>query len=197
MAQRRELPASAPVSLGSSPVQDIVEPVKQGPALGIRPHEAPVPRPVEAILPDEAQLGGEAAGVLKPDLVDSAVPGGVAEPGGLGSLVILDLRPLLQGQRHRGLIGDGPGPGLPLAEGQGPVVAVVGDPQVDLLPGDDGDGVVQHLAHIGQRRHRHRRAVGVAPLVWMGVINTYFYGCSLYTALARFRMREHSAENLK
>ena len=69
------------------------------------------------------------------------------------------------GQFNGPLVGDGLGPGLPPDEGQGPVVAVVGDAQQDLGRRDGGDRIVQHLPDVGQGCHRHGRARGVAPLV--------------------------------
>ena len=135
-------------------------------------HQVPVARAVETVFRDQGQLGLDAAGVLEPDLVLPALPVRVAEPRGLGGLVVLDGGVVAKGQLDGVLVGDGGGAALPLDEGQGPVVAVVGHPQPELARGDLGKGVLHHPADVGQRGDGHGRAVGVAPLVWMVYLNT-------------------------
>ena len=144
---------------------NVIEGVQDQPGLGEGAHEVPEARAPEAILRDEAQLGVHASGVLEPDLVFRPPGVGVVEEGGLGGLVVLDGRAVLDGQLDGPLVGDGLGPGLPPDEGQGPVIAVVGHAQEDFLRRDFRDGVVQHRPDVGQGGHGERRAVGVAPLV--------------------------------
>ena len=47
-------------------------------------------RPPETVFRNQAQLGGKAAGILKPDLMDGAVGIRIVEVGGLCRLVVLD-----------------------------------------------------------------------------------------------------------
>lgn len=144
---------------------DVVQGVQHQPGLGEGAHQVPEARAPESVLRDQAQLGVHAAGVLEPDLVDGAGIVGVVEEGGLGGLVVLDGDVVLHRQLDGPLVGDGLGPGDALDEGEGPVVAVVGDAQEDLLRRDLRDGVVQHRPDTGEGGHRHGRTGGIAPLV--------------------------------
>ena len=72
---------------------------------------------------------------------------------------------MFNGQLDGPLIGDGGRPGDALDKGQGPVVAVVGKAQEDLLRRDLRHGVVQHGPDVGQGGYRHGRSCGVAPLI--------------------------------
>ena len=150
---------------GSFSSLDVVQGIQHQPGLGKRPHQIPEPGAQEAVFRDEPQLGVHAAGVLEPDLVDGAVFVGVVEEGGLGRLVVLDGDAVLHRQLNGPLVGDGLGPGDALDKGQGPVVAVVGHAQEDLLRRDLRHGVVQHRPDVGDGGDCHGRAVGIAPLV--------------------------------
>ena len=77
-------------------------------------HEIPVARAVEAVLRDQGQLGLNAPGVLKPDLVLPPLLIPIAEPGTLGGLVVLDGGVVAKGQLDGVLVGDGGGPALAL-----------------------------------------------------------------------------------
>ena len=87
------------------------------------------------------------------------------EEGGLGRFVVLNGDIVLDGQLDGPLVGDGGRPGNALNKGQGPVIAVVGEAQKDLLRRDLRHRVVQHGPHIWQGGHRHGRTRGVAPLI--------------------------------
>ena len=140
--------------------------------MGEFPHEVPIPCPHQAVLGNEGELGLDAAGVLKPDLMDHAQLIRVTEPGGLGALIILYLRPVASCQGYGLLAGEGGGAGQAPDVGQGPVVAVVGHTQPDLFRRDLGEGIFHHLPHIGHGRYGHGRTVGIAPFVWMVYLNT-------------------------
>ena len=148
-----------------SDVPDIVQGIQHQPGLGEGAHQIPEAGAPEAVFRDEAELGVHAAGILKPDLVDRPGVIGVVEEGGLGGLVVLDGDVVLDRQLNGPLVGDGLGPGDALDKGQRPVVAVVGHAQKDLLRWDLRHGVVQHRPDVGQRRHRHGRAVCIAPFI--------------------------------
>ena len=92
---------------------DVVQGIQHQPDLGKGPHEVPEPRPPEAVLGNEAELGVHAPGILKPDLVIGTPGISVVEEGRLGSLVVLDGYAVLNGQLNGPLVGDGLGPGLP------------------------------------------------------------------------------------
>ena len=144
---------------------DVVKRIQHQPGLGEGAHQIPEAGAPEAVLRNEAELGVHAAGVLEPDLVDRPAIIRVVEEGRLGGLVVLDGDVVLDRQLDGPLVGNGLGPGDALDEGQGPVVAVVGHAQHDLFRGNLRDGVVQHRPDVGQRRHRHGRAVCIAPFI--------------------------------
>ena len=148
-----------------SDVPDIIKRIQDQPGLGEGAHQIPEPGAQEAVFRDEPQLGVHAAGVFEPDLVDGAVFVGVVEEGGLGRLVVLDGDAVLHRQLNGPLVGDGLGPGDALDKRQGPVVAVIGHAQKDLLRWDLRHGVVQHRPDVGQRSHRHGWAVCILPFV--------------------------------
>ena len=141
---------------------DVVKRIQHQPGLGEGAHQIPEAGAPEAVLRNEAELGVHAAGVLEPDLVDRSAIIRVVEEGRLGGLVVLDGDAVLDRQLDGPLVGDGLGPGDALDEGQGPVLAVVGDAQENFLREDLCHGVVQHCPDVGQRRHRHGRAVCIS-----------------------------------
>ena len=88
--------------------------VEHRPPLGPGPHQIPEAAARETVLLHQLQFGGQAPGILEPDLPPLVVPVRVLEPGTLHFLVILDGRAGLNGQGHRLLVGQGRRPGDPL-----------------------------------------------------------------------------------
>jgi len=92
-----------------------------------------------------------------------AVAISIAVPGGLGLLAVLDIHTVADRPGHRLLGGNGLSLGTSLHKGERPVVAVEGDAQPDFGGRDFRQGILHHLAHIGQGSHCHRRTIGIKP----------------------------------
>ena len=110
---------------------DLRHSVDHRPALGEGAVQIPHANTIQAVVQGQPDLGLDGPGVLEPDLVLRAPVVHVAEPGGLGLFVVPDGGAAVPGQPDGLYIVQRPGP-APLAVGQGPVIAVVGDPEEKL-----------------------------------------------------------------
>lgn len=100
-------------------LNDVVQTVGKQPYLRKRAHEIPDSAAGKTVFGNEPELGGKAAGVLEPDLVDDTVLGGIVKIGRLGRLVILNGNAVLQGKIDGLLVGNGFGRVCPCTKGSG------------------------------------------------------------------------------
>ena len=146
------------------------DPVERGqdqPILREIPHQIPVAGSCKAIFQDKSQLGPDAPGILKPDLVNGALLVGIAEPGRSGLLIILDVCTVLPGQGHSLLAGNRGGFCLTPDIRERPIIPVIRDSEPNFAGRNLGKRIFYHLPHVGQRRDSHGRTIGIPPLIWI------------------------------
>ena len=95
-------------------------------------HDLPVACAAETVLFDKAEFGLDAPDVLEPDFVVDAVLC-VVKIGRLGGAVKINPGTVPNGDLHGFYIADGDGDCRSLLEGERPVVAVIGNAEVDFL----------------------------------------------------------------
>ena len=89
----------------------------------------------------------------------------ISEIRRLRLLVKLNFRAVLRRKQRGGLVPDGLRPRRPRRERQRPVISIVREPQQNLSRLHLRQRKLHHPPHRPNRRHRHRRAIGVAPFI--------------------------------
>ena len=129
------------------------------------PHEVPVAKPQQAIFRQQSELCQRAARVLEPDLVRLSGLVQIGEIRCLRLLVKLNFRAILRRKQRGSLVPDGLRPRRPRRERQRPVISLIREPQQNLSRLHLRQRKLHHPPHRPNRRHRHRRAIGVAPFI--------------------------------
>lgn len=139
--------------------------VEQRPRLRELPTRLPKADALQALFRREGDLRAQRARVLEPDDVLAPHFVEVVVAGRVRGFVKLNFRPHQPRPRDGRLRRERLGPRAAFFVGQRPVVGVQRRAEEDVLPRRDRERVIEHRAHLRQRRDGLRLAVGVAPFV--------------------------------